>query len=358
MLNFRYWKIGASSNGKKDGRLNIPANIDVNPPYVKEFCKLGEATIKSIAGKWAKLDKKLKTRWLNAETTKVRAGERAVNAQLKETEAVERYKLLYNGEIPSMRKGTAYAFYWIVIGIMFLSEFPINNVVFRLFGEAEIFNYLVAGGIGIVILLAGHMLGHYLHEYKSNMIKKAACFILPIAVIAAIFFVGYLRALYLHKVEGMVSDNTLMFAFGFFNFLYFVIAALYSYRIHNPHLIAVHKAAALNRKAQRDLERAEKKLDKTKTFREKKFNFYQHKANEIQDAVNQRINIYWTANLRKRKVNNEGNIPEPIEIIIPDELRNLEWNEKIGISSENLSNRKNGKNKYENDNNIINVNNN
>jgi hypothetical protein len=353
MLNHRYWKIGASSNGKKDGRLNIPANINVNPPYIKEFCNLGESIIKNIAGKWAKLDKKLKTRWLNATTAKTKSAERAKLAQVKEDEAVKRFKQLYNGEIPSMYMGAAYRFYWIVIIIMFLSEFPINNVVFRLFGKAEVFNYIVAGGIGFVILFGGHLLGQYLHEYNVNKIKRASCFIIPIVVVAAIFLVGYLRASYLHRVEGMASDNTLMFAFGFFNFLFFVIAALYSYKIHNPHLMEVHKTAARNRRAKTELERMEKILDKAKTYREKKFNSLQNKANEIIDIVHQRINIYWTFNLRNREDNKEGNIPEPVDITIPAELSHLEWDNENMPDENNLNNRKNGKDKYENPVNVI-----
>jgi hypothetical protein len=74
----------------------------------------------------------------------------------------------------------------------------------------------------------------------------------------------------------------------------------------------------------------------------------QNKANVIRDIVHQRINIYWTSNLRNREDSKEGNIPEPAAIMLPLELSRLEWENENLQDQNNLDNRKNGRDKYEN----------
>src|SRR5207247_6824514 len=78
--------------------------------------------------------------------------------------------------------------HWDVILFLGIGEFPLNTVVFRLFGEAEYLTYVMASTLAIMIPLIGVFIGihmrHSLPRLAGNIVMGA---LTPIVVGGALY---------------------------------------------------------------------------------------------------------------------------------------------------------------------------
>src|SRR2546429_5865638 len=142
-----------AAEGQKDGERNIPEMGSYTPaPFEQALIANGEQAVQQIyKGTSAKIAKlrpvseayqrrlnELERRWRPvADAHKARSAELARDAMIV---------------FPPV-------FHWILIAFLAVGEFPLNTVVFRLFGEAEYMTYVMASTLAITIPVIGVFIG-------------------------------------------------------------------------------------------------------------------------------------------------------------------------------------------------------
>src|SRR5207247_8384260 len=130
--------------------------------------------------------------------------------------------------------------HWGVILFLGIGEFPLNTVVFRLFGEAEYLTYVMASTLAIMIPLIGvficiHM-RHVVPKWLGNLLIGI---LTPVVVAATLYAVSLLRNTYITSQfsgNGQVSaeGNQMAYALFALNALVFFAATVASYFAHDP----------------------------------------------------------------------------------------------------------------------------
>src|SRR3989442_6958633 len=89
-------------------------------------------------------------------------------------------------------------FHWALIAFLAVGEFPLNTVVFRLFGEAEYLTYVMASTLAITIPLIGVFIGvHVRHVVPKWLGNLLIGFFTPVGVAAPRYTVSLLRNTYI-----------------------------------------------------------------------------------------------------------------------------------------------------------------
>ena len=225
-------------------------------------------------------------------------------------------------------------FHWALIFFLGIGEFPLNTVVFRLFGEPEFLTYVMASTLAITIPLLGLFIG--LHMRQS--IPKTAGNILigiltPLSVGAALFGISVLRGVYITTQAGgtqsgmdplQTSQNEMQYILFSLNILVFFAALVSSFYAHDPdeRLDVIHSSLVfLDRKRNR--------------VRHKLFTLGMKLNGEIQQAksrieqiralTNQRVALYRQTNIRFRQL-----LPPPSFRRDPD-YPELKWWQEISL---------------------------
>lgn len=132
------------------------------------------------------------------------------------------------------------ALHWALIIFLGIGEFPLNTVVFRLFGEAEFLTYVMASTLAVMIPLIGVFIGIHLRHsaprLAGNIVIGAMA---PISVGAALYAVSLLRNTYIASQVSpgalATADQTSMAVALFaLNSLVFFGAMAASYFAHDP----------------------------------------------------------------------------------------------------------------------------
>ena len=131
-------------------------------------------------------------------------------------------------------------FHWLLIGILSVGEFPLNALVFRMFGETEIMTYVMSSTLAITIpliaLYLGVLIRHSVSRIFGNIIVGV---LLPVSVFGSLGAVTYVRTLYL-KTHGHVASaasaggNGMWYSIFALNLLVFTAALVTSYLAHDP----------------------------------------------------------------------------------------------------------------------------
>src|SRR5438445_11732157 len=88
-------------------------------------------------------------------------------------------------------------FHWALIVFLAVGEFPLNTVVFRLFGEAESLTYVMASTLAIIIPLIGVFIGvHLRHSVPKRVGNSLTGPLTPVVVGATLDAVSLLRNTY------------------------------------------------------------------------------------------------------------------------------------------------------------------
>jgi hypothetical protein len=289
------------AEGQKDGERNLPEMGSYTPaPFEQALIANGEQAVQQI----------YKT--ASATIARLRPAADALQRQLDDLERrmrplTEAYKVRVAEVGREAKIVFPPIFHWALIVFLAVGEFPLNTVVFRLFGEAEFLTYVMASTLAIIIPLIGVFIGahlrHSIPNWAGNLLIGG---LTPAIVAATLYAVSLLRNTYItsqFSSTGFVGSEGNQMAYALFalNALVFFGAAVASYFAHDPdeRLDALHHSL--------------KGLDKKKhTIRTRLFEVGTRLNGEIQQAksqieqiralTNQRVQLYRQTNIRHRKL--------------------------------------------------------
>ncbi|MGH2398887.1 MAG: hypothetical protein ACRDF6_03500 [bacterium] len=314
------------SEGQKDGERNIPEMGSYLPaPFEQALIANGEQAVQQIYKTASQTIAKLRPaaeahqRGLHdvehrmkpvAEAYKARAAELGRDAMIT---------------FPAV-------FHWTLILFLAVGEFPLNTVVFRLFGEAEYLTYVMASTLAIIIPLIGVFIGVHVRHSISRFVGNLLIGILtPIAVGGTLLAVSLLRNTYIASQfsgNGQVSTDGNQMAFSLFalNSLVFFGAAVASYFAHDPDErldVLHHTLTAMERKRNR----VRKKLYAIGTKLNGEIQSARSHIEQVRALTNQRVALYRQTNIRFRRL-----LPPPSFRKNP-EFPPLQWWAEVPLSN-------------------------
>jgi len=356
MRNFWFWypghrysRLSAWWNGRKDGKRGIPPVDQVeHAPYEMQLKQVGEENIKRVAQDWQHSDQRLKSEYCIAKGAYIARGALLPEAQRGYESALEERENARKAlrECPGRTDlgPVAYGLIMVTIGI---GEYPLNAIVFRLFGDSELLTYLFSTLLAVGLPLAADFLGKLLKKgaFREGFFSADGILttLLALIVVMAILGIGYIRERYIEALEvqqllGIKMDPTMVtLVFVAINLLIFLTATLASYFAHDPAVRRAKKelkaADARLREAQARLaaaqaasEDAARRYQQAKAERAALWEKKRHEAKELRDIVQKLIEIYRTHNLRVRA---NPLMPKSFTsypaIKIPTGLEELDW---------------------------------
>jgi hypothetical protein len=189
--------------------------------------------------------------------------------------------------------------YYILMLLFVLGEIPMNSLAFAVFGESQIFTWVMALGVAVAIPWIAHAMGILLKRGSDPWWKNAiGVAVLLILTIGGLVAIGYVRVQYLEDlssagaVSGFGSSSFVEAAFVGLNLVILAAATLCSYFAHDkdPMLEHLHRRTNQINKAMRAIEA---KHNKILTQQEQKIKRIHQKTQEI-------IYYYRKINLRER----------------------------------------------------------
>jgi hypothetical protein len=222
------------AEGQKDGERNIPEMGSYTPaPFEQALISHGEQAVQQIYKN------------ASASIAKLRPAVEALQRQLDDLERRMRpLSEAYKTRVAEVgREATIVfppVFHWALIVFLAVGEFPLNTVVFRLFGEAEFLTYVMASTLAIIIPLIGVFIGAHLRHSIPNWVGNVLIGGLTPAIVAAtLYAVSLLRNTYIasqFSSTGYVATEGNQMAYALFalNALVFFGAAVASYFAHDP----------------------------------------------------------------------------------------------------------------------------
>jgi hypothetical protein len=290
-----------AAEGQKDGERNIPEMGSYTPaPFEQALIANGEQAVQQIykatSGKIAKLRpvaeayqrqlNELERRWRPvADAYKARSAELGRDAMIV---------------FPPI-------FHWLLIAFLAVGEFPLNTVVFRLFGEAEYMTYVMASTLAIIIPLIGVFIGvHLRHAIPRHIGNLLIGITTPIIVAVTLYAVSLLRNTYItSQMSGGApvapEGNQMAHALFALNALVFFGATVASYFAHDPdeRLDGFHHSLkALDRK----MTPIRSKLFAVGTELNGEIEQAKSHIEEIRSLTKQRIQLYRQSNIRHRRL--------------------------------------------------------
>lgn len=220
--------------------------------------------------------------------------------------------------------------------ILFLGigEFPLNTVVFRLFGEPEYLTYVMSSTLAITIPLLGLFIGlHMRHSIPSKAGNILIGLLTPIAVGAALFSISVMRNTYIFSQVSSTApmaagQDQLAYSLFALNTLVFFGALVSSFFAHDPdekldflHFSLIfldRKRNAVRQKLFRLGTQINGEIKKTRS-----------QIEQMRALTNQRVALYRQTNLRFRQL-----LPPPSFRKSP-EFPPLEWWSEVSLNGRN-----------------------
>jgi hypothetical protein len=282
-----YKKSQVGQNAKIDAKNNIPAINDPNPSqFEQEMMAMARheawqvtaqygPKLESLSGKYKPLlkDYERVSKDYDNHSKKIQRSEPSV--ELSRTK------------------------YYLLMFLFILSEIPMNSLAFAVFGESQLFTWVMALGIAVSIPWIAHAMGILLKRgskpwWKSG-IGVAALSILTIGGLVAI---GYVRVQYLgdlaetDAVGNAGSSKFIGAAFVGLNLVILAAATISSYFAHDvdPLLENLHRRTNKINKAMRKIEAKHNKL----------FSEQQQEVNRIHQEAQELVFYYRKINQRER----------------------------------------------------------
>jgi hypothetical protein len=189
--------------------------------------------------------------------------------------------------------------YYVLMLLFVLGEIPMNSLAFAVFGENQIFTWIMAVGVAAAIPWIAHSMGILFKRWTvpwwKNGVGIGALLLLTIGGLVAI---GYVRVQYLGDlsktgaVSGFGSSTLIGAAFVGLNLVILAAATLCSYFAHDTDSMLEHLHRRTNQ-LEKATRTAEAKYRKMLTEQEQKLHRIQQRTQEI-------IHYYRKINLRKR----------------------------------------------------------
>jgi tetrahydromethanopterin S-methyltransferase subunit G len=219
--------------------------------------------------------------------------------------------------------------------ILFLGigEFPLNTVVFRLFGEPEYLTYVMASTLAITIPLVGVFIGiHLRHSIPRIAGNILVGLLTPLAVGAALFAISVLRNTYIFSQFSQgapvpAGQQSLAYALFALNTLVFFAAMTASFFAHDPdERLDVFYQSLIS------LERKKNAIQKRLFTIGTKINGeIQHAKSAVEQAramTNERVALYRQTNMRFRR------LLAPPSFRKNPEFPPLEWWPEVSLNSD------------------------
>lgn len=235
--------------GKMDGIAGLPSGNSYEiGPFERSILQAGESQISLVYSDTAKkLHKK------EGDTSELLNAFEATQYRLREilTRYRDRKKVLGRDIIVPI----PYFIHWLIIVLLGIGEFPLNVVVFRMFGEPEMMTYVMSLTLSLTLPLIGLFLGLQIRTLVRPKIATAIIIVVaPITVLGALFSLSFIRNMYVEmKTEHQMGTNSISMMYAMFaiNLLIFVGSYLVSFFAHDEdgELDALHVAVVkLDRK--------------------------------------------------------------------------------------------------------------
>jgi len=189
--------------------------------------------------------------------------------------------------------------YYVLMLLFVLGEIPMNSLAFAVFGENQIFTWIMAVGVAVAIPWIAHSMGILFKRWSppwwKNAISIGALLLLTIGGLIAI---GYVRVQYLGDlsktgaVTGFSNSTLIGAAFVGLNMVILAAATLCSYFAHDtdPKLEHLHNRTNQLDKATRAIQAKYRKI----------LTKQQEKLHRIQQRTEQIIQYYRKINQRVR----------------------------------------------------------
>src|SRR5919109_4937145 len=202
------------AEGQKDGERNIPEMGSYTPaPFEQALIANGEQAVQQIYKTASALIARLRPT--------VEALQRHLDDLDRRTRPIAD---AYKARVAEVgREATIVfppVFHWALIVFLAVGEFPLNTVVFRLFGEAEFLTYVMASTLAIIIPLIGVFIGAHLRHSIPNWIGNLLISVLTPGIVAAtLYAVSLLRNTYIasqFSSTGYVASEGNQMAYALF----------------------------------------------------------------------------------------------------------------------------------------------
>src|SRR5436305_355930 len=216
---FHRWllSVEARRRGRKDGKLGIPTTDEkAAPPEIQKLKQQGDAALRRIAARWSNGDARLKGEYLaicrDASATGIQIVELNADVDaLRAKCAEQRAELEAQRAVDSMRSADerwrlgsfAYA---VGIFFIFIGEFPLNAVAFRLFQEDLPATYTMTAGLAATLVLCAHALGVFMRMKPPTGRSEFLSWLLGVFPILVIVAVGVIREVYISDI-GTLTQN-------------------------------------------------------------------------------------------------------------------------------------------------------
>jgi len=289
------------AEGQKDGERNIPEMGSYTPaPFEQALISNGEQEVQRVY------------KIASAKISRLRPEVEAHQRQLNDLE--HRMRPLtdgYRARAAELGRDATIVFppvfHWALIVFLAVGEFPLNTVVFRLFGEAEYLTYVMASTLAIIIPLIGVFIGvHIRHSVPKRVGNSLIGLLTPVVVGATLYAVSLLRNTYIASQfsgTGQVSTEGNQMAYALFalNTLVFFGAMVASYFAHDPdeRLDTLHHSLkGLDRKKNDVRE----KLYEVGTRLNGEIEQAKSQIEQVRALTNQRVQLYRQTNIRHRRL--------------------------------------------------------
>jgi hypothetical protein len=188
--------------------------------------------------------------------------------------------------------------YYVLMFLFVLGEVPMNSLAFSVFGESQIFTWIMALGVAVAIPWIAHAVGILIKRgsvpWWKNGIGVVALLLLTIGGLVA---VGYVRVEYLGDlsssgaVHSFGNSKIMGAAFVGLNLVILAAATLCSYFAHDKDPLLEHLHRRTN-KVNKVMRKIEAKYNKIVTEQEQKINRIHQQAQE---------NIYYYRKINQRE---------------------------------------------------------
>jgi len=196
-----YSRLGARLHGWLDARLDPPMprwESDEPPPYLRQLHEATDLEVGDLLHGLVKEDTPLDDRLQQLVSNERSLQHEVELAERVNGDAVERFSSLNPG-VPASTAEHRVMAYWAIVIFLLFCEIPLNGTVFQVLKEGQLFNYLIAAGVGVLILLAAHSAGVHLRRKDFGDRTSAVMFIVAMVLpVMTVFVIASLRRYYLH----------------------------------------------------------------------------------------------------------------------------------------------------------------
>ena len=282
-----YSRLRAWQNATRDAKNNLPGRSDAHfSSFEKELMAMARNEARQITSSYGPQLEVLNGR---------------CKPLLKDYERISKDYDAHAAKIgrsePSVELGRTK--YYVLMSLFVLGEIPMNSLAFAVFGENQIFTWIMAVGVAVAIPWIAHAMGILLKRWSvplwKNGVGIGALLFLTIGGLVAI---GYVRVQYLGDlsktgaISGFGNSTLIGAAFVGLNLVILAAATLCSYFAHDTDSMLEH------------LHRRTNQLDKARRAVESKYREIlteqQQKLHRIQQRTQEIIHYYRKINLRKR----------------------------------------------------------